>query len=113
MITLKDEWYVVIMAYTFILLEIFCITICCVSTPSQHIESTDDIFIIQSDSYTSLLRAMVAEKATLQVLIARSLFTYRISYSRSPAPTAYSHIAYRIRAAQNVLAYRLQYSRGA
>jgi len=27
---------------------------------------------------------MVAEKATLQLLVARSLFAYRISYSRGP-----------------------------
>jgi len=57
---------------------------------------------------------MVAEKATLQLLIARSLFAYLISYSRGPQririshmafarPLAYSHFAYRIRAIHNLL----------
>jgi len=50
----------------------------------------------------NLLFCMVAEKATLQLLIARSLFAYRISYS---------HIifAYRIRAAHNVLIWHVAY----
>ena len=44
---------------------------------------------------------MVAKKATLQLLIACSIFAYRISYSR---------IAYRIRASH--IAYRISHSRG-
>ena len=49
---------------------------------------------------------MVAEKATLQLLIARSLFAYRISYSHIAyririLRVAYSPIANRIRAAHN------------
>ena len=60
---------------------------------------------------------MVAEKATLQLLLARSLFAYRISYSRAPwririSRIAYSLITNRIRAAHSVFAYRISHSRG-
>ena len=74
--------------------------------------------------------SVVAEKAALQLLVARSLFTYRISYLRGPwririshvtysriaiafaRPIVYSHIAYHIRAAHSVFAYRVSHSRG-
>ena len=61
--------------------------------------------------------SVVAEKAALQLLVARSLFAYRISYSRGPwrirvSHVTYSRIAYRIRAAHSVFAYRISHSRG-
>jgi len=58
--------------------------LCVRNIPTYRVYRLYDIFIIQSVSDNSLLRAMVAEKATLQLLIARSLFAYCISYSRDP-----------------------------
>ena len=57
---------------------------------------------------------MVAKKATLQLLIARNLFAYRISYSRGPwririSRVAYSRIAYRIRAAHSVFSNKTEF----
>jgi len=40
MITLKDEWYVVGL-YVYPFRDFWYYTICCVSAPSLHIESTD------------------------------------------------------------------------
>jgi len=46
---------------------------------------------------------MVAEKATLLLIVARSLFVYRISHSRGPWRICTLHIAYHIRVAHSII----------
>ena len=51
---------------------------------------------------TMAIPVSLAEKATLQLLIARGLFAYRLSYSRGPQRIIIRISHYRIRAANNV-----------